>query len=681
MKNLPFVIKKFMLSQPQSGEGSVDLVDDVTTGRGSADGTPIPGYFVMSSATPNIDGDTGSDIDVPSPEEAAKIAQQQQFELDNAAQGIKQIAQYLYSIHNQHKAPELVITVHGYNTSRTSVQNWYKDIFYYINRHDKAIADRRTQVFIGYRWPSENVEVGRFLESIKALPPLPRDILIGGGAAALGLLLVEALEILAWSRPGFMENLGLWQIISNWLADVNLLQAILLALATGLLLLLPLLVSFMMVALVVMRLVVYFRDRYRANNFGVLDLVELLRQIDWALVKLKAEDIKQQNPGYSDGLAQDQALKAWRQTEHRVKLSFIGHSMGGFVVTNAVRILSDVFDSRSIEQQPPADVGSVFRLERLLLASPDIPILSIISTRTNFLASSLRRFAESYLLSSEGDIALRIASTAANYIAFPSRTQSQGYRLGNVALHGDAYGVVNLNDLDNSLIEGVPLQQAVLSSSSKILDSLFVTAERFKRNEYVLLSKLFRTQSGQGNDRITVADFFTFFDCTDYVDKEFSVRAMGEPQPVKGILTRAKRKKALWAWDYFLLTYDYITGARDVHGGYFRGEFTQALLYRTAFLGFTGYLQTLDTDPNNAYDPHVALSKLHMACRDKGIQGFLSPIRYRVDIQKQSLTDAMKELLQAISQPLEEKVEEKVEAAASRSTDEGASPLEETYKS
>ncbi|NJL46158.1 MAG: hypothetical protein HC922_11540 [Leptolyngbyaceae cyanobacterium SM2_3_12] len=104
------------------------------------------------------------------------------------------------------------------------------------------------------------------------------------------------------------------------------------------------------------------------------------------------------------------------------------------MVTNVIRILSDVFDSRSIEHQPTSDVGDVYCLERLVLASPDIPVLTIISNRANFLASSLRRFSESYLFCSEGDIALRIASTAANYIAFPSRTQSRGYRLGNVAL-------------------------------------------------------------------------------------------------------------------------------------------------------------------------------------------------------------------------------------------------------
>ena len=634
MKTLPFIIKKFALRrQPSPENGLVELIDKVTTppDQSICDGdVPIPGYFVMSSATPNIDEAPQGDAPKTGSPEA------RQSELDNAAQGIKQISEHLYHVYkDQQKSPELVIVVHGYNMGLSAVQAWYKDIFHYINRHDEAIAAEKSQLFIGYRWPSENVELGRTLESLGALPPLPRDLLFAGGVAALVLLVLEVLELFLWKNiiPAFILGIPLFLLM---------------------------LLGFMMMTLVVLRLVVYFRDRYRASNFGVLDLVELLRQIDWAMVQLKAEDIRGQT-GCSEAEAEEQALKSWRSETRRVKLSFIGHSMGAFVVTNAVRILSDVFDSRSIQQQPPADVGSVFRLERLLLASPDIPILTIISSRANFLASSLRRFAESYLLSNEGDIALRIASTAANYIAFPSRTQSQGYRLGNVALSGNEYGIVNLNALDNELIEGKPLNEVILSGSKKVLDDLFITAERFqKKDGDATLNRLFKQQQGQQDDRVTVADFFTFFDCTDYKDIEFSVRTPDQRSEAMGILTRAQRRPSLGPWDYFLLTYDYITQKRDVHGGYFRGEFTQALLYRTAFLGFTGYLKTLHDDDDNAYDPHVALSKLHMACREKGIQGFLSPIRYRVDIQKQSLADTIRELLTAIAPELNKKVEKKV---------------------
>jgi hypothetical protein len=51
-----------------------------------------------------------------------------------------------------------------------------------------------------------------------------------------------------------------------------------------------------------------------------------------------------------------------------------------------------------------------------------------------------------------------------------------------------------------------------------------------------------------------------------------------------------------------------------------------------------------------AFDPHVALSKLHMQCRMLGIQSFLSPMRYRVNIQGENITHNKQELIQAIDQ-------------------------------
>jgi hypothetical protein len=95
-------------------------------------------------------------------------------------------------------------------------------------------------------------------------------------------------------------------------------------------------------------------------------------------------------------------------------------------------------------------------------------------------------------------------------------------------------------------------------------------------------------------------------------------------------------------WDYLLLTLDYARGKRDVHGGYFQGQFTQELLYRLAFLGFGDYLETLDSDRQ------VALTQLHLACQARQIQGFLSPFRYRVDIQGANLEHTRENLLEAI---------------------------------
>ena len=559
-------------------------------------------------------------------------------ELQAAAQGVKDIARYLYDICIQEDGldPELMITVHGYNSGRSSVRDWYKNIFQYINQHDKAIPTQGNQVFIGYRWPSENIELQRLGEAFKALPPLPRDLMFTGFAGALILLI---LEVLKWDKA--LAGLVLVPILT-----------LLLGLST------------IIVTLVILRMVVYFRDRYRAQNFGVLDLVELLRQIDRELVTLRAADIKRQNPNeQSPG---EKAAKFWKRTHRKVKLSFLGHSMGGFVVTNVVRILSDVFDTRSISNKPPADIGSVFRLERLILTSPDIPILTIVSSRANFLSSSLRRFAESYLFSSEGDLALRIASATANYFTFPSSTEAMGYRLGNVSLKAGrkeaaTYGIVNLSALDEYFFQGASLADAIARNPDKVMDHLFLTYNWGRKGGYNTLSKLFQARQfgqsqatkgvqAQSSSKITIADFFTYFDCTDYKDVTFSVKEGTTSQKSQGLLTRANRRKALSWWDYFCLMVDGARGKLDVHGGYFQGDFTQAMIYRIAFLGFTGYLKTLDDDPNMAFDPHVALSKLHMQCRTLGIQSFLSPIRYRVDIQEEDIADNKQELLQAIDQ-------------------------------
>ncbi len=634
-KPLPVILRKFVFRDALLPGYECYLDHDIDAGQELAQvrlvkiGTPeqeqvsIPGYFVMSSAPPNIE----------------TAEEMEESELQASARGVKEIAKHLYDIYTQQDGPdpELMITVHGYNSGRSSVRNWYKNIFQYINQYDTAIPLQGNQVFIGYRWPSESIELQRLGEACKALPPLPRDLMFTGIVGALILLLLELTTF------------------RDTVAGVAI--AFLLVLLLG--------ISTIMITLVILRMVVYFRDRYRAQNFGVLDLVELLRQLDRELVNLKAADIKRQKP--DEQTPCEVAAKFWKQTDCKVKLSFLGHSMGGFVVTNVVRILSDVFDTRSISNKPPADIGSVFRLERLILTSPDIPILTIVSSRANFLSSSLRRFSESYLFSSEGDLALRVASATANYFTFPSNTEDMGYRLGNVSLKAGSkksttYGIVNLSALDEHFFQGTSLAEAIARNPDKVMDRLFLTYNWGKKGGYNTLGQLLadRTQADhlsashgaqtEQSPNITIADFFTYFDCTDYKDVTFSVKDGMISQEPAGLLTRAKGKKALNWWDYFLLTLDGALGRRDVHGGYFQGSFTQAMIYRIAFLGFTGYLKTLDDDPTMAFDPHVALSKLHMQCRTLGIQSFLSPMRYRVNIQGENIMHNKQELIDVIDQ-------------------------------
>lgn len=572
----------------------------------------IPGYFAMSTAPANIeDAPIGLDKDICHGETA-----------------IAHIAQQLYDMSEEFDSrenPELIITIHGYNTSQASVENWFKNIFTYVNRIDPHIKDKRNLVFLGYRWSSENIQLASLsgiIGAIMALPVSPRIFLRAGFIFSMAMLICMLLS-------------G-----NDWVDSIFLLGLVLSVFA-----------STIVITLVVLRLVVYFRDVYRATNFGVPDLVELLRKLDNALIRRTAQDIAKERPELSEEQAFQDAVNYWdRQRAKKIKLTFIGHSMGGLVVTNAVRILSDVFDSRSIDKQPPAFIGYVFQLERLILASPDIPILTIVSNRANFLASSLRRFTETYLFSSEGDIALRIASTAANYFTFPSATRSRGYRLGNVAIrprnfdHQDAaekteytdYGLVNLNSLTTYYEpSSVPILEAIQSDPDNILERLFITSISESRRgaaqaePLLSLSSLFREQGetenqvSMANDRCTIADLFTFFDCTDYQDTTDR-----SPEKKVGVLSRAKRKTSLSFLDYLQLIKDYGNGLTDVHGGYFEGHFSKAAVYRLAFTGFDGWIQSFD--PN---DTQVALTQLHQQCQEKGIQLFLSPLRYRANIQ------------------------------------------------
>ncbi|MEO0685012.1 MAG: alpha/beta hydrolase, partial [Cyanobacteria bacterium J06649_11] len=587
------VLTGIPISSDTLNKSAVALVD-------VAGGEPFPakisGYFAMSTAPANIEQDPiGLDKDICSGEES-----------------IAHIAQKIYDISEKFDCddnPELIVTIHGYNTSQVSVENWFKNIFTYINRIDPHIKNKQNLVFLGYRWSSENIQLASLsgmMNAILALPISPRIFLRIGFLFSMAMLLCMLLSGNDWVDSIFLLGLVLSVFTST-----------------------------IVITLVILRLVVYFRDVYRATNFGVPDLVELLRKLDNAIIKRTAQDIHRERPDLPEDEVFQEAVAYWdRQRAKKIKLTFIGHSMGGLVVTNTVRILSDVFDMRSIDKQPPSYIGYVFQLERLILASPDIPILTIVSNRANFLASSLRRFTETYLFSSEGDIALRIASTAANYFTFPSATRSRGYRLGNVAIRPRNfdgqdgpktadYGLVNLHSLTKYYEpRSAPLISAIHEDPDNILERLFVTNISESRNgtagsdNLLSLAELFKAQGATEQQavtddmtRCTIADLFTFFDCTDYKD----TTGRSPDNPV-GVLSRAKGKSSLSFWDYLELTKDYGDGSIDVHGGYFEGDFSKAAIYRLAFLGFSGLLNSFDSS-----DTQVALTHLHQTCEKKGI--------------------------------------------------------------
>ncbi|MEL7401600.1 MAG: hypothetical protein AAFN68_13660, partial [Pseudomonadota bacterium] len=261
MKIAPFTIKRLKLdaarlrvrSHPVTGPN--DPPDDV-----------FPGYFVVSTAPPNIEEAK------PPTEEGAYLAKR----------GIEAIARDLHRIQQDptiDEPAELMIAVHGYNTEVTNVRAWYSDIYRYIAQDDKAIRRRRNLVFIGYRWSSERLSFGpkHLWANLRALPNVPQAIL------ALGISVIA----IAWGWTLFYGPIHRLPVgwLDGWLNTWwgNFLAQGLFSGAIAF--------TVMILTLFVLRLSSYFRDVYRALNFGVPDLTELIRQIDQAVIDLRVDDL------------------------------------------------------------------------------------------------------------------------------------------------------------------------------------------------------------------------------------------------------------------------------------------------------------------------------------------------------------------------------------------------------
>jgi Alpha/beta hydrolase of unknown function (DUF900) len=569
---------------------------------------PFPCYFVMSTAPINIE-DSGQDfVGAASPEDSTAC--------------LEEMTAYL----KQHQGnAEVLVLVHGYNTGRENVQWWYREAA-------KEIARRYPQspkglVLIGYRWSSEQMS-GDESGDVKSKRNAARQSLPKIMNTTYQISMVAAIAGFIGSFVGY----GLLLVKGvSWIA--------VLAIFSGLFTVAGIIFA-PLVTIFALRVSNYFRDTFRANQYGVSDLVELIRQLDDALVEAVV------NP--------DRAAREKYWENHRIRLSFIGHSMGAFVVTNAVRVLSDVFDRASIghlgrghsgrdlkrSTLPSSKVGNVFGLGRLVLVAPDISSETIISGRANVLRSSLRRFEEAYLFCNEGDMALRLASTTANYFSFPARTRDGGYRLGNVTVREasatrkiETAGIVNL----------LPNGRLVQENVRAFLSYLYIRKSRS------LLDRQLEIGLDEGTK--SIAELFTYFDCTNY--RENISNPKTKTLESKGILTRAVNKTSLEMKDYALLCKDFAQGKRDPHGGYiFSGDadFTKQAIYGLACLGWSGFVSTLDS----GYAEHLAqlqqnrsdlrleeqqrlarLFALDVLCKTKGVQVLMSPERYQVDILQQ----------------------------------------------
>jgi hypothetical protein len=519
----------------------------------------IPIYFIESTAPDNVD-DTGKISTDPLPHLQL---------IPDSDDAVRQIAQDLA----KGDSPNLVVMVHGFNNPKPDVLKTYTAAAVAVNGDD-AICHRDGLVCVGYRWPSEKMGQPRH-GTWDALPTLPTWILY------LGIVLAALPFLLYYFAPDSNHwAINIFRYVRDLLGD-HVVTMVGLTLA-GLVLTAALL-----------RTIVYFRDNYRASNYGIPDLIQIIRAIDQEIVK------QRHRPGERDA-------------PHRnVQLSFIGHSMGAFVVTNTIRTLSDVFvtpvealnafgaagptpDSRLQE------IGSVFKLKRFVLASPDIPAEALLSNRGNFLASVLSRFEEAYLFSNEGDEVLRQISTLANYFVFPTKSKDHGFRLGNVEILSSKFGVINPDEA-GGFLQTLRIGNLTLQQLYDVLD--LAEAQRQPDEEKHRRAK------------ISLPEVFTYFDCTDYVDEDET----GKKRP---LLTFAKWQKRhnkmakLRFYSHLRLLFAYLLPSRrpNVHGGYFEGVLSQQLIYRLACLGYH--------DTIAAYGSEAALGQ---ECEKKQIRVMVSP--------------------------------------------------------
>ncbi|MEA5526663.1 alpha/beta hydrolase [Nodularia spumigena] len=520
--------------------------------------TNVLGYYVSSTAQINVDNE----------KEETKTKEK----LEETEIFLKDIASHLV---NCNEDLEIVISIHGYANEEGDAKNSYDKIY----NHAKKEYSSKKVVFLGYIWPSEKpFQKKYFINAIHALPILlefPRLVLF-----LLGLCISLSISLIFYQG----------KIWTNLLIH---LPAVILAL-----ILFSIICSIF--SLILLRLSTYFRDSYRATNYGVPDLVELIRWIEHFVLHT--------------GNNSDQNFK-----EKKIKLIFIGHSMGCFVATNTIRILSDVFDDSAIEGNPGNNIGKVFCLERLVLVAPDIPVETIMPRRANFLRASLRRCKEAYVFCNEGDLALRLLSPIANYFSFPAKNRINGYRLGNITAKRDEnYGIINYvtdNKYQNPKPNPDPFNNLQIRS---------INNQIYRLKDISHINNICQDKKG------IVANQFTYFDCTDYVDEknnegqnvaEYKEKSTQEVGIVSCAKRSAKTKSALNWYNYISLIFALFGRNKiDTHGGYFTGMFSQKLIYDLAFVGFQEMLNTKPFDKS--------LDTFSKCCEKKQIKVVLSPMRW-----------------------------------------------------
>ena len=155
----------------------------------------LQGYFVQSTATINVEDGDG----ISKKNEEIKGKNQQY---------INKIVEHLVKADN----PQLVINIHGYATNEKAAKNRNEQIYNHAVENNFC---QENSIFIGYRWPSENIafSLSTLQESLEALPSLLLGILI----TTLALIFIPVSLLfskwtLLWALVSFTLSFLVWHL-------------------------------------------------------------------------------------------------------------------------------------------------------------------------------------------------------------------------------------------------------------------------------------------------------------------------------------------------------------------------------------------------------------------------------------------------------------------------------------
>jgi hypothetical protein len=279
--------------------------------------------------------------------------------------------------------------------------------------------------YVGYHWPSEQpvTSPGLWVDYLTAPGVVVKFLVslavVAGIVGSVLYLLLQFLivPLLNWlGRWLLLAPLSQLSTITHWAVRWSWL--------------IPAVFLLWLLLFLLLRIVVYQRDRYRAIHYGAPDLAEFFWRLDRAI----------SNPdNWETPVPSNQPDR-----DRRMGVNLVGHSMGALVLVNVLRLLSNDYGREDKEIVKPDsvltpgedtadDIGEHLELDKLILASPDIPLEFLREGRNNYIRSAIRRCRRIYLLSSDRDIVLRYLATLGNWFSEPS-IQMAGLRLGNVYL-------------------------------------------------------------------------------------------------------------------------------------------------------------------------------------------------------------------------------------------------------